>query len=60
MVKTNAVRWAELSELESVIEYELAHPYELKEQRARVVKDELWDDNKLPTENIIKVIKEVL
>ena len=59
MIRTNASRWVEPSELESAIDKELANPDSLKQEREGVVKEELWDGKTNPTENIIEVIKEV-
>lgn len=58
-VRTDASRWVNLSELESVIDEEMAHPGKLKRKRKQVVKDELWDGKTNPTENIINIIREV-
>ena len=59
MIKTNAVRRVNLSELERTIDEELANPNHLEKERQQVIRDELWDGETEPIENIIKVIKEV-
>jgi len=58
-VHTKASRWTDLAHLEKVIDYEMKYPERLRKQREQVVKEELWDGETNPTENIIKVIKEV-
>lgn len=59
MVKTPAVRRVPIDELEKTIDEELANPATLSKERAKVVEEELWDKKTDPTENIIKVIREV-
>jgi len=59
MVKTKGVRRVELSEVEKVIDEELANPDSLKTEREKVVKDELWDGETDPITNIINVVKEI-
>ena len=60
MVKTKAVRRVQLSEIEKTIDEELANPDALKEERERVVKDEFWNGEGNPEDNIINVIKGVV
>jgi len=60
MVKTEAVRRVELSEIERVIDEELANPDVLKAERERVLRDEFWDGKTDPIRNIINVIKETV
>ena len=60
MIKTNGVRRVKLSEIEKTIDRELVNPNALKKERERVVKDELWDGEENPIDNIIKVIEEVV
>lgn len=60
MVKTKGVRRVELSEVEKVIDEELANPDNLKTEREKVVKDELWDGETDPITNIINVVKGVV
>lgn len=59
MIKTNAVRRVELSQLEKTIDEELTNPDALSIEREKVVQDELWDGESNPIDNIINVIKEV-
>lgn len=60
MIKTNGVRRVKLSDLEQTIDEELANPDSLKEQREKIIKDELWDGETDPITNIINVIKGVI
>ena len=57
MVKTTGVRRVELSDLEKVIDEELANPNALSEQRKKVVSNELYDGSSNPIDNIVNVIK---
>jgi hypothetical protein len=59
MAKTNSVRRVELSELEKTIDEELANPDALKEEREKIVLEELWDGKTDPITNIINVVKEI-
>lgn len=58
MIKTDAVRRVDSSELEKAIDEELNNPDALKAERDRVVREELWDTKTNPTDNIEKVIRE--
>lgn len=60
MIKTNAVRRVELSELEKTIDDELTNPATLKKEREQIVRDELWDGITNPNDNIEKVIREII
>ena len=60
MIKTNAVRRVSLDDLERTIDGELANPDSLKKEREAVVRDELWDGETDPIENIVNVVKELL
>jgi len=59
MIKTKAARRVELSEIEKIIDEELANPDGLKEEREKILKDEFWDGVSNPIDNIINVIKEI-
>jgi len=59
MIKTKGVRRVNLSELEKTIDEELANPNTLQNERSQIVKDELWDGQTNPIDNIVNVIKEV-
>lgn len=59
MVKTDAVTRVNPEMLEEAIDGVLSDPDCLKEQRDRVVKDELWDGKTNPVDNILNVISEV-
>jgi hypothetical protein len=60
MVKTKAVRRVELSKVEEAIDELLSNPEALKEEMERVVKDEFWNGEGNPIENIVNVIKEMV
>lgn len=60
MVKTDGVRRVNLSDVEKTIDEELANPDNLKTQRERVVREELYDGSSNPVDNIVNVIKGVL
>ena len=59
MIKTKGVRRVNLPELEKTIDEELVNPNALQQERSQIVKDELWDGQTNPVDNIVNVIKEV-
>jgi hypothetical protein len=59
MIKTDGVRRVKLPDLEKTIDEELANPDGLKEQREKIVRDELWDGKTDPITNIVNVVKEI-
>ncbi|MFA5133103.1 MAG: hypothetical protein WC444_07290 [Candidatus Paceibacterota bacterium] len=58
LIRTDAVRWTDFSNIEKVVTEEFKNPDALKEQREKVVKEELGDLNSDPVLEIVKVIKE--
>ena len=59
-IKTDAVVYADIKDLRSVIEKELSNPDRLKEERKKIVLRELGDVTSDPDKNIIKVIRSLI
>lgn len=55
--KTKAATHCSLSELKDVVQYGLAHPEHLRQERAEIAEEEMGISYKDPVSNIIKVIK---